>query len=77
MSRDPTFFFVIPCFNEQDNVGATIGSGARQNDYAHRGDAACNWQLLCCWAENGPLVMSKPVTLMPTTIAIGYLRRLA
>jgi hypothetical protein len=48
-----------------------------QNDYAHRGDAACNWQLLCCWAENGPLVMSKPVTLMPTTIAIGYLRRLA
>ncbi len=29
MSRDPTFFFVIPCFNEQDNVGATVGSGAR------------------------------------------------
>ena len=29
MSIDATFFFVIPCFNEQDNVGATIGSGAR------------------------------------------------
>jgi glycosyltransferase involved in cell wall biosynthesis len=36
MSSLPTFAFVIPCFNEEDNVGATVGSvregmGAREN----------------------------------------------
>src|ERR1700730_4784550 len=37
MTAKPTFGFVIPCFNEEDNVGATVGSvregmGAR-DDY--------------------------------------------
>ena len=37
MTTAPTFGFVIPCFNEEDNVGATVGSvreamGAR-DDY--------------------------------------------
>jgi glycosyltransferase involved in cell wall biosynthesis len=26
MTSKPTFAFVIPCFNEEDNVGATVGS---------------------------------------------------
>jgi cellulose synthase/poly-beta-1,6-N-acetylglucosamine synthase-like glycosyltransferase len=26
MTATPTFCFVIPCFNEEDNVGATVGS---------------------------------------------------
>jgi cellulose synthase/poly-beta-1,6-N-acetylglucosamine synthase-like glycosyltransferase len=37
MANLPTFCFVIPCFNEEDNVGPTVGSvreamGGR-NDY--------------------------------------------
>jgi glycosyltransferase involved in cell wall biosynthesis len=36
MTAKPTFAFVIPCFNEQDNVAATVGSvreamGRREN----------------------------------------------
>jgi glycosyltransferase involved in cell wall biosynthesis len=35
MASLPTFCFVIPCFNEEDNVGPTVGSvrEARRNDY--------------------------------------------
>src|SRR5258708_17135883 len=37
MTTPPTFCFVIPCFNEEDNVGPTVGSVreamGRRNDY--------------------------------------------
>src|SRR5215468_990759 len=37
MANPPTFCFVIPCFNEEDNVGPTVGSVraamGRRGDY--------------------------------------------
>src|SRR6202048_2883927 len=73
MTAKPTFAFVIPCFNEQDNVAATVGSvreamGRRENyEIILVNDASTDHTLerMQALAAGGPRlrVLDNPVNL--------------
>src|SRR5262249_48800846 len=76
MANLPTFCFVIPCFNEEDNVGLTVdsvrgasgGRGGYENVLVNEASTHCTFERMQAVAGTGPRIR---VLDNPTNLGFG------